>query len=284
MTLAVRPSPIAGQWYEADPTLLARQVDAFMAAAALPVLVGEVVAVVAPHAGHRYSGAVAGHAFASLRGGQYDCVAVVSPMHQPRPEPLITTAHRLYATPLGEIPVDVDAVARLDSELLTELGHGLAFLANDSEHSLEIELPFLQRALAPGWKLLPVMVRSVEPAVSEKLGAALARTLHGRKAIIVASTDLSHFFDQATATSLDQAMLREIERFSPEGAYEVERAGRGFACGLGALAAVLWAARALGANEVRILRHATSGEVTGDLSSVVGYGAAVVLRRGPGTD
>jgi hypothetical protein len=284
MTMAVRPSPIAGQWYEADPTLLARQVDAFMAAAELPVLVGEVVAVVAPHAGHRYSGAVAGHAFAALRGGRYECVAVVSPMHQPRPEPLITSAHRLYATPLGEIPVDLDAVARLDSELLTELGHGLAFLANDSEHSLEIELPFLQRALAPGWRLLPVMVRNVEPTVSEKLGAALARTLHGRKAIIVASTDLSHFYDQATATSLDQAMLREIERFSPEGAYEVERAGRGFACGLGALAAVLWAARALGANEVRILRHATSGEITGDLSSVVGYGAAAVLRRGPGTD
>jgi hypothetical protein len=199
-------------------------------------------------------------------------------MHQARPEPLLTTAHLAYATPLGSIPVDAEAVARLDAALRLELGYGLTSVANDTEHSLEIELPFLQRALSPGWQLLPVMVRSMEPTVSEKLGKALAAVLRGRKCVIVGSTDLSHFYDQETALRLDRAMLREIESFSPEGAFEVERLGRGFACGLGALTAVLWAARSLGADTVRILRHATSGDVTGDLNSVVGYGAAAILR------
>jgi AmmeMemoRadiSam system protein B len=96
---------------------------------------------------------------------------------------------------------------------------------------------------------------------------------------MVASTDLSHFYDQKTALVLDRSMLNQIESFNPEGAFDLERAGKGFACGLGAFTAVMWAARELGADEVKVLRHATSGDVTGDYSSVVGYGAAAILKR-----
>ena len=95
---------------------------------------------------------------------------------------------------------------------------------------------------------------------------------------MVASTDLSHFYNQQTALTYDRAMLNEIESFNPEGAFDLERAGKGFACGLGAFTAVMWAARELGADKVKILRHATSGNVTGDYSSVVGYGAAAILK------
>lgn len=95
---------------------------------------------------------------------------------------------------------------------------------------------------------------------------------------MVASTDLSHFYNQQTALSYDRAMLKTIESFDPEGAFDLERAGKGFACGLGAVAAVMWAARELGADKVKVLRHATSGNVTGDYSSVVGYGAAAILK------
>ena len=284
-TLDVRPSPIAGQWYEGNPKSLAKEVDDYLNRARLPELNGEVIAVVAPHAGYRYSGPVAGYAFAALRalrqaqGSTPDLVAVISPMHHPYNQPLITTSHQAYATPLGTIQVDSDALDELESALQAELGFGLAHVPRDPEHSLEIELPFLQRALPSEWKLLPIMVRAQEPRVSMALGQALAKTLRDKNFALVASTDLSHFYDQQTALSLDNVMLNEIETFSPEGLFDVERAGKGFACGLAAVTAVMWAARELGADTVKILNHATSGDVTGDYSSVVGYGAAAILKR-----
>ena len=159
-----------------------------------------------------------------------------------------------------------------------QLNFGLTRIANDPEHSLEIELPFLQRALASEWKLLPVMVRSEDPHVCHVLGKALAKTLAGQNAILVASTDLSHYYDQQTALTLDRAMLEQVEALDPEHAFDLERSGRGFACGLGALAAVMWASLELGADHVEILRHATSGDITGDFGAVVGYGAAAILK------
>lgn len=274
----LRPSPIAGQWYEADPDLLARTVDEYLEEARLPELVGEVLAVIAPHAGHRYSGPVAGYAFAALRGRNPDLVAVLAPMHYPYYEPLITTAHEAYATPLGEIAVDKDTLLELDIVLKSELGFGLSAVERDPEHSLEIELPFLQRALSSRWRLLPVMVRARQPDVSEKLGKALAGVLGDKDFVMVASTDLSHFYHHKTALMYDLAMLNEIESFNPLGAFDLERAGKGFACGLGAFTAVMWACRELGADKVQVLRHATSGDVTGDYSSVVGYAAAAILK------
>ncbi|MFH2103306.1 MAG: AmmeMemoRadiSam system protein B [Chloroflexota bacterium] len=274
----LRPSPIAGTWYEGRPDALATQVDRYLDQAELPVLPGDVVAVIAPHAGFRYSGPVAGYAFAAVRGRSMDLVVVVSPMHQPYSEPLLTTSHNAYSTPLGPVPVDQDAVAGLDAALQSRLGHGLKAVAFDQEHSLEIELPFLQRSLAGEFRLLPVMVRAQTPKVSQELGAALAEVLAGQNALLVASTDLSHFYDQTTAKALDSEMLRCIEAFSPEEIFQAERTGKGFACGHAATAAVLWAARALGADAVKVLHYATSGDVTGDHTAVVGYAAAVVLK------
>jgi len=278
MTLNVRPSPLAGRWYESDPAILANNVDRYLDSAQLPELEGEVIAVIAPHAGHIYSGPVAGYAFAALRGRGPDLVAVVAPMHHAYSEPLITTAHDAYSTPLGEVPVDKDALHQLDGLLRSELNFGLSRVENDPEHALEIELPFLQRALSSEWKLLPVMVRVREAGISERFGKALAKVLRDRSFVLVASTDLSHFYNQQTALVYDRSMLNQIESFNPEGAFDLERAGKGFACGLGAFTAVMWAARELGANKVKILHHATSGDVTGDYSSVVGYGAAAILK------
>jgi MEMO1 family protein len=274
----VRPSPIAGKWYEGNAKALSRSIDDFLNDAKLPELDGEVVGVIAPHAGHVYSGAVAGYAFAALRGRQPDLVAVISPMHHPYYEPLLTTSHEAYRTPLGDIPVHRDALNELDVVLKSELGFGLSPVSRDPEHSLEIELPFLQRTLKSDWKLLPVMVRTQDPRVSRGLGRALAQVLRPRKFALVASTDLSHFYNQTAALKFDRAMLDAIESFDPEAAFDLERAEKGFACGLGAVTAVMWAARELGAERVMVLRHATSGDVTGDYASVVGYGAAVILK------
>ncbi len=278
MQTDIRPSPIAGLWYEGEPRRLAKVVDTYLDQAQIPELEGDVVGVIAPHAGHRYSGAVAGYAFATVRGRRYPLVAVISPMHYPYFQPLLTSAHQAYATPLGVIPIAHNVVAALDQALKRRLGYGLSPVRNDAEHSLEIELPFLQRALSEPFMLLPVMVRALDPRVSQALGESLAEVLADRSALLVASTDLSHYYDQQTALSLDRAMLEQIEAFSPEGAFEVEAKEKGYACGLGAVTAVLWAARALGADRVRLLRHATSGDVTGDYSQVVGYAAAVILK------
>ena len=273
-TLDLRPSPIAGTWYPSDPKKLAQSIDEFLAAAVLPELSRQVVAVIAPHAGHRYSGAVAAHAFAALRGLTPDLVAIVSQYHNYDTHPLLTTAHEAYTTPLGNISVDKAALADLQAKLPIPVTP----IANDPEHSLEIELPFLQRIFPNEFKLLPIMIRAQEEIVAKQLGEALAQTLAPRNAVLVASTDLSHFYDQKTAGILDREMLKRFESLEPESIFEAERHEKGFACGHAAVAAVEWAAKGLGANRAQILNYATSGDVTGDYSSVVGYGAAVITK------
>jgi hypothetical protein len=203
---------------------------------------------------------------------------VVSPLHAYHPKPFLTTAHAGYQTPLGPVWVDGDTVQALDVYLEENLGTGFAYLERDSEHSLEIELPFLQRALASEFELLPVMVRAQSPEAGRALGAGLAAVLKSRKALLVASTDLSHFYPEQVADQLDQTMLARIVDFDPAGMFSTQGAGKGFACGLAAVAAVLWAARDLGADSVQVLHHSTSGDAGGDRGSVVGYGAAAILK------
>jgi AmmeMemoRadiSam system protein B len=275
----LRPSPIAGSWYESDPEKLASELDGYLNDARLPNLNGEVMALIAPHAGYRYSGAVAGHAFAAVRDRHFDAVALLSPMHAPYSEAFLTSAHFAYKTPLGVVPVARELVDAADDLMRAAIGKGLTLVAHDQEHSLEIELPFLQRALRGEFVLLPVMIRSTAAPELAALGQALAEVLRGKNALLVASTDLSHFYPQAVAEVLDAEMLRQIAAFSPDGVLRAELEGRGFACGRGAVAAVLHAARELGANSVEILNYATSAKATGDETSVVGYGAAAILRE-----
>lgn len=274
----LRPSPIAGQWYPGDAKRLAASVDEYIHTARLPHVKGQVIAVMSPHAGHRYSGPVAGYAFAALREMEPELVVVVSPMHYLADQPLLTCGHDAYSTPLGDVFVDREAVQSLETYLQVELGYGLSPVINDQEHSLEIELPFLQRVIGKTFGLLPVMVRDVSVKVTRSLGQALAKVLVERKAILVASTDLSHFYPQSVAESLDGEILRRVEAFDPEGVLRAEEEGKGFACGRGALAAVMWAAKGLGANHAQVLNYATSGDVTGDYNQVVGYAAAAFTR------
>jgi AmmeMemoRadiSam system protein B len=276
--LDVRPSPIAGQWYPGDAHHLSTSVDGYIQAAKLPTIEGQIIAAMVPHAGHIYSGPVAGYAFAALRGLTPDLVVVISPSHYPYPQPLLTTAHQAYTTPLGPIRVDEEAVQALDAALQAELGFGLSAVRRDPEHSLEIELPFVQRAFSNEYRLLPVMVRDQSLRTVSGLGKALAAVLQARNAILIASTDLSHFKTQQLAAQLDGELLRRVEAFDPQAVLSAEEEGVGFACGRGAVAAVLWAAKGLGADKVKILHYATSGDVTGDTSEVVGYGAAVITR------
>ncbi len=244
----------------------------------LPDLDGKVIAVIAPHAGYRYSGATAGHAFAAIKGQSFSRVAVLSPLHGYHPAPVLTSGHTAYQTPLGQVPVDTRAVEELQTRL-SEQNILMPRLRFDEEHSLEIELPFLQRALPGGFSLIPLMFRSETPAQLQGIAQALYDLIHDTDTLLVASTDLSHFFPQGRAKKLDSFMLRQIEQLSPEGVLAAEQSGAGMACGSSAVAVVLWTARLMGANQAVILHQSTSAEMTGDTESVVGYGAAALIQK-----
>ncbi len=272
-----RPSPIAGVWYSSNPIALRDQLNRYMDAAEVPALPGQPIGLIAPHAGYRYSGLTAAHAFRCVRGTVFDIVAVLSPLHDYLPYPVITSAHPAYQTPLGQVDLDLSALNSVINDLEKE-GLEIASIQNDREHSLEIELPFLQTALAAPFTLLPLMLRTLSDSLLRSVARALVKSLSGRRALLVASSDLSHFYPQTQAEQLDAVILRQIEAFSPEGVLNAERTRTGFACGAPAIAAVLWAARDLGANRASVLHYSTSARETGDTNSVVGYGAAAIYR------
>lgn len=273
----IRPSPIAGTWYPGNPDLLREEVSGFIDQAKPAALDGKLIGIIVPHAGYRYSGPTAGYAYRALRGLSFEQVVVVSPMHDYLPYPFMTSAHRQYVTPLGAIEVDHESLEALNSHLFKHTGSKLISVANDHEHSLEIQLPFLQVALADPFTLLPLMVREQRPQALQHFGTALAETMRGKNALLVASTDLSHYYSLREANFFDNHMLEQFSTFNPTGVLKAEEDKTGFACGSGAVATVLWAAKELGAERVEILHHSTSADSTGDTTQVVGYGSAAIL-------
>lgn len=275
----IRPSPIAGTWYPGDPEVLASSIDQYLREAEPNQIEGQIIGIITPHAGHRYSGLVAAHAFRCLGNLQPEIVSVISPLHNPHPAKVLTSAHSAYATPLGTIEIDAERVNQLREDLIANWGIEPKPIRMDQEHALEIELPFVQRCFTHEYKLLPIMLRDQSQITAKAVGSSLAKTLQGSTSIIIGSSDLSHFYSQEVAKRLDGEILRRLAEFDPSGIINAEEEGVGFACGRGAIAATLWASQELGADSVDILNHATSGDTTGDYHSVVGYGAAVIYRK-----
>jgi AmmeMemoRadiSam system protein B/AmmeMemoRadiSam system protein A len=275
----VRRPAVAGQFYPGNPDSLAREVDRHIAAAGAVEVDGDVVGIVAPHAGYVYSGGVAGRAYAAVKGRAYDAVVVVAPSHRAAFRGTAVYARGGYETPLGVVPVDADlAAAIVDSSV----GIVDEPRVHRDEHSLEVQVPFLQRALGR-FRIVPVIMgdqgRSAVRALGERIAAAVAAA-PGRRVLLVASTDLSHYHDQATAERLDRRVVDAIAAFDPDGLVRLLASGDCEACGGGPTAAVMTAARALGADEARVLAYATSGDVTGDRDQVVGYVSAVLVGHG----
>ena len=272
----IRPSPIAGTWYPRNPDVLRQSIDEQLSTAEISLPPGKVIGVVAPHAGHRYSGHVAAHAFKCFEGLEPELVVVVSPLHSHYPGDVFSTGHECYSTPFGEISVDHELLDQIAEEIKGKIS--FTKIRQDPEHSLEIELPFLQRVFTHSFRLLPLMILNQSASVAETLGQALAQAIQGKSSILVASSDLSHFYPADVAQKYDETILSRIEAFDPLGVINAEKEGVGFACGRAAIATVLWAARHLGADQVRVLKYAHSGDVTGDNHSVVGYGSAVIYE------
>lgn len=272
----VRPSPLVGRWYPGDPAALRDMIARFLdqAAASPPAAASKdtILGLLAPHAGLRYSGPVAAHAFSRISGVGFDTVVVIGPLHHALPGVLVTTGHDAYETPLGCVTVDQGILKVLKEEL------PLSTRRDDPEHSIEIELPFLQHVLQPGFMLVPIMLRDQSLRLMEKLGKRLADALQGRSALIVASSDLSHFYSQEVANKLDSTMLACVEAMDAPAIVAHNERGTAFACGAGAIAATIYAIQQAAVNRAKIVNYATSGAVTGDTQQVVGYGAGVFWR------
>ena len=272
-----RPSPISGTWYTGEPTALSNQIDFFINAAKVTEedIPGKVIGLVAPHAGHRFSGRTAGYAYKTIKDEKRDLVIILSPFHPFFPGDLITTIYHAYSTPLGEIPVDTESLVELGNALQK---HDIPIhqISNDTEHSLEIQLPFLQRALREDFKLLPLMVRSRDENLLELTAEELLNIIKDRSFVVIASTDLSHFFPLDIAEVMDAEMLKQIKKMDPEGVLSVEKDGSASACGASAVAMMLWLTKKAGAKKTFFLNYSTSADATGDKTSVVGYASAVV--------
>jgi AmmeMemoRadiSam system protein B/AmmeMemoRadiSam system protein A len=287
--LQVRPAAAAGRFYPGDPVHLAAAVDSFLADAVPPG--GErPLGLIVPHAGYPFSGQIAADAFKQAAGYDYDLVVILGTNH--------TTAGfdqfsihpgRAYETPLGEVAIDHQLALHLQ-----ERADGAVFRpkVHATEHSVEVQLPFVQR-LFPGVPILPVVVASDDPERCARFGQVLAGQLADRHALIVASSDLSHYPGYAEAVSSDSAVLEAVASLEPRTVHQTagRLLGRGSAslktcaCGEGAIMVLLAAARELGATRARLVSYANSGDtVLGDHERVVGYGAVAVDRGGGGPD
>lgn len=271
----VRRSAIAGSWYPGRPDVLAAEVEEHLAAAGPPTPAGALRALVCPHAGLRYSGPVAAFAYAHLRGREELTVVIVGPSHRLAFEGVAVFTRGAFETPLGRALVDsdlADALVAVRPEVRADPR------PHEREHSLEMQLPFLQH-LVPRLRIVPALMGTQSRAEVEALVGALTAALPGRDAVLIASSDLSHYLARPEAAAKDARVVGDVEDFAPERLMDRLERERNVACGGGPMVAVLKAARALGADRATVLRYADSGDVgERDTSRVVGYLAAAVTR------
>ncbi|MGZ7029454.1 MAG: AmmeMemoRadiSam system protein B, partial [Terriglobales bacterium] len=275
----VRPAAVAGTFYPADRGDLEKTVDGLLAGAQVAPVQGQLWAIIAPHAGYPYSGAVAGHAYALLKGQKFRRVVVISPSHYESFDFASIYNGDAYATPLGQIAVDKNFAAKLAQASprlkLSSRGHTVS--DKQREHALEVQLPFLQRTLGD-FQLVPIVMGEQSYEVSRALGVALAKTITAPDTLIVASSDLSHFHKYEEAIALDRRPIRAVQAWDYFSLSRNLAAGAWEACGGGPIVAAMIAAERLGATDAALLKYANTGDVTGDHSRVVGYAAAALIQ------
>ncbi|MGE0040583.1 MAG: AmmeMemoRadiSam system protein B [Vicinamibacterales bacterium] len=274
-----RPAGLAGTWYPADPGRLRAAVDGYLAEADgrdAPAGPAQPVALVAPHAGLVYSGPVAASAYRLLGGHAFDVAVLVGPSHHVAFEGVAVWPSGAFESPLGALPVDAGLAADLAAAL--DLVHERP-AAHVPEHALELQLPFLAR-VCPGLPILPLIMGNQSRGTAMALGRALAAVTAGRRALFVASSDLSHFHPRPVAAALDREVVRLVDRFDAEGLMRLLEREPGHACGGGPIVSALLAARLAGATAARTLAYGDSGDISGDTDSVVGYMAGVAAAGG----
>ena len=270
----IRKSILAGSWYPAKPSVLKNDILGYMNAAPDLHLDGGIAGIIVPHAGYVYSGPVAAHAYRLIRGQKYEAVILIGPSHRFAFPRVSIWSSGGYETPLGLVPIEETLALRIKD--------GIDFIqeepvAHVREHSLEIQLPFLQVALGD-FSLVPLVMGDQSPGMCVRLAEAIAVAVQGKNVLVVGSSDLSHFHEASAAEKLDTVVLKHIERNDTKGLLDSLSREKAEACGGGPMVVTMLSVNRMGAKKVRLLKYAHSGAVTGDNSSVVGYAAAVCYR------
>jgi AmmeMemoRadiSam system protein B len=235
------------------------------------------LALISPHAGLPYSGPVAAAGYRLLNDSGFDTTILLGPSHRRWFDGLAMYPRGAFATPLGLVPVDPELTETFSRETpRARVVPGV----HEAEHSLEMQLPFLQRVLPEG-RIVPVVMgdqrrENVEAAATAVVRSVVHSRRSGRSTLVVASSDLSHYQSRVRARELDAEVVDCIERFDPERLERLLETDHDHACGGGPIIAVMRAARELGATTARVLRYADSGDVTGDTDAVVGYVSAAL--------
>ena len=277
----IRQPMVAGSFYPADPAELKTMVDQFIAHTGSHKISGRIMAIISPHAGYIYSGHVAAEGYSLLKGSGIKRVIVIGPSHIEAFSGVAVYNGNAYQTPLGIIPVDMTFVRQLTGKnkllMLSSEGHETKQMGR-GEHSLEVQLPFLQRALHK-FTLVPIIMGDQAYETCRSLGLALASTIHDSTTLIVASSDLSHFHSYEEAKQLDARVTGSVCDLDYFNLSRSLQAGLCEACGGGPIISTMIACEAMGADKARLLKYANSGDVPpGDHSRVVGYASMALIK------
>ncbi len=284
MTTLRRPV-VAGSFYEGNAEALRAQIKScFLSKQGpqkLPTVNAtgprKILGLVSPHAGYMYSGAVAATAYFSLASdGKPDTIVVLGPNHTGYGNPLSAMNEGAWRTPLGDVQIDQELAEAIANETgIIDFDE----IAHRHEHSIEVQLPFLQYLYGDSFTFVPICFLMQDLETATEMGKALAEVLANRNALIVASSDFTHYEPQEVVNHKDAEALKAIERLDEKKLYEVLESENASACGYGPIAASLVYSKSVGAKRAEILNHKTSGDITGDKSSVVGYAAASIKKE-----
>jgi AmmeMemoRadiSam system protein B len=282
--MKVRRPTQAGAFYENDAEALKTQIEkCFLhdfGPKKLPIInkrpLREVIGLVCPHAGYMFSGAVAANAYYQLaQDGKPDTVVIMGPNHTGYGSALALMNEGVWRTPLGDVEIDGETANQIVQETrLVDVDD----VAHRFEHSIEVQLPFLQYLYGSEFKFVPVCFQLQDLPSAVEVGKALVEVLASKNAVVIASSDMTHYEPQGNAAAKDMAALKAVEAMDEKRFYSIIETQNVTACGYGPIAAVITAAKGLGAKEAKLLCYRSSGDVTGDYSSVVGY-AAVSFKK-----
>jgi len=267
----IRLPAVSGRFYPDDPGQLRAAVDSFLAGGREGNKI-RARACLVPHAGYIYSGSVAGEVYRCIEIPSR--VILLGPRHFPRGASLAILSDGAWQTPLGMVPIDhllAEKIVRAFPLLREDA------VAHSSEHSLEVQLPFLQR-LAPSFAFVPIVIGPAQWEQLESLGRALASVISAEREpiLLIASSDMNHYESDAVTRVKDRKAIDAILALQPRKLFETVRDEKISMCGYAAAVAVLIAARELSATRAELIRYATSGEVNGDMQEVVGYAGIVI--------
>lgn len=261
----LRPPAVAGTFYPDSPSQLAAQIHQYAPAdPAHPP--APFRACLVPHAGYLYSGVVAGAVYAYIAFPKR--IIVLGVRHFPYGAEAAILSQGAWRTPLGDAPLEPALAAQI-SQACPALQEDP--VAHEREHSLEVQIPFLQ-VLVPGFSFVPIALGTHDPAALKSVGSALAQVLSANPdVLLLTTTDLNHYEDEATTRRKDDLAIEKILALDPTGLYEICRKQKISMCGLGPTVALLTALNQLGINSAELVRHSTSADVSGDTRRVVGY-------------